>query len=279
MKRRAVVWASIAVATLLLVVAWLRWGDDLRARYVLWRCVRAWERVADYEARTDVSARVGLLKVTLGGTLAHRKPDAYRLDLGGGLVPKCRFTGVGDTAWVYFPQLKTALEVDFETGGAAQVAEGESVKPWVDEALKGARPAWLGTQVVNGRTCDVVALAPAPRAQSDGAPAIMPMLGERFRKVPFSRDWASTRLYLDRELGLPIRGEALKADGSPLLVWNARNLRVNIGLTQSDFRFQPEPGVKVLKRRYDPDHPEDLLIPPGKRREYLDRLERALREL
>ena len=107
----------------------------------------------------------------------------------------------------------------------------------------------------------------------------MPMLGERFRKVPFSRDWASTRLYLDRELGLPIRGEALKADGSPLLVWNARNLRVNIGLTQSDFRFQPEPGVKVLKRRYDPDHPEDLLIPPGKRREYLDRLERALREL
>jgi hypothetical protein len=179
---------------------------------------------------------------------------------------------------VYFPGLKVAVQVEFARGDAVSVVSSQSPRPWLDQAAEATEVQWVGKRRVNGRKCAVLEFAPPSGSREDGLSTVSPALGARFADVPLIGDWKRTRLYLDDATGLPIRGEALKDNAAVLFSWTAANPQVDTGLTAQDFEFQPPEGVRVVKRTYDPAHPERLFLPPGKGRSLLRRLGDALEE-
>jgi len=118
---------------------------------------------------------------------------------------------------------------------------------------------------------------PPQEVTGNGGLIVAPALGKRFADIPFVGSWKRTRVYLDRETGLPIRGEALKSNGAVLFAWSASNVRIDQGLSAGDFELDAK-GVRVVKRTYDSAHPERLFLPPERGRSLLRRLGDALEE-
>jgi len=209
--------------------------------------------------------------VSAEGTVSYRKPGSYRIEIGGEDRSDCRIVGAGETAWVYFPDAETAVRVEFLQGDVASVLDDQSLKTWVDQAGEGLQARWLGTDTASHRKCDVIELLPPQQATENGLPVLAPAVGRRLGKVPFVGSWKRTRVYLDRKTHLPIRGDALKESGALVFTWRVRNLQVNPGLPESDFQFDPPKGVTVLQRKFDPEAPWTVFLPPVGHRSWLDR--------
>ena len=255
------------------------YGDDIRLAIALRQCNAARDRLRDYQSDFRVDAKLGPLNPSVSGTIAYLRPDSYRLELGDPGTPDCVLVKNAQAAYVSFPKTDLpVVEVEFPSDEEADAAVGsQSPLPWVEQLGEGSRFQWVGRDEVGGRRCSVVELVPPTEATADGGLILAPALGRRFADIPFVGSWNRTRVYLDRGTGLPIRGEALKGDGGVLFSWTASNVRVNQRLSDAEFGAAGN-SARIIKRKYDPAHPERLFLPPTKGRSLLRRLGDALEQ-
>jgi outer membrane lipoprotein-sorting protein len=275
-------WPVVVVVSFLLALAaglvWGVYGDDIRLALALRKCSSVWEKLHDYESDFRVDVKLGPLNPSVSGTVSYLRPHAYKLELGDRTRPGCIVVKRTQTAFVWFPDAKVAVDVEFrrESEGDAVLAS-QSPAPWVKQLGEGSKFRWVGKGEVSGRPCSVLELVPPQESAESGGSIAAPALGKQFAGIPFVGSWKRTRVSLDRNTGLPIRGEALKSDGAVLFSWTASNVRTNRGLSAGDFELDAR-GVRVVKRTYDPVHPERLFVPPGKGRSLLRQLGDALEE-
>jgi len=276
-------WVVAAAVFVLLAVAagvvWGIYGDDIRLALALRKCNAASDRLRDYQSDFRIEAKLGPLNPSVSGTIAYLRPDSYRLELGDPATPDCVLVRTAQAAYVSFPQTDLpVLEVEFpsdEEGDA--VVGGQSPLPWIEQLGEGSRFQWVGRDEVSGRPCSVIELVPPTEATADEGLILAPALGRRFADIPLAGSWKRTRVYLDRETGLPIRGEALEDDGGVLFSWTASNVRTNQRLSGAEFTLHAT-SRRVVKRTYDPAHPERLFLPPTKGHSLLRRLGDALEQ-
>jgi outer membrane lipoprotein-sorting protein len=277
MRRGIMLAGAIALVALAAGLAWAVYGDSLRAALAIRKCNTAWEKLRDYRSDFRVNVELGPLSATVEGAISYLKPHSYLLELGEPQNRDCIFLEKSATALVYFPDAGAAVEVEFAGGEGQSVASSQSPRPWVEQLGQGTEVKWIGADEVNGRRCSVLELVPRPEITESGGAIAAPALGKRFADVPFVGSWKRTRVYLDRRTGLPIRGEALRSNGALLFEWTATNVQVNRGLSDGDFELDMK-GVRVIKRKYDPAHPERLFVPPAKGRSLLKQFGEALEE-
>ncbi len=272
MKKIVVVLVVVAILAIVGAVVWGVFGTSIRTATLLRKCQRAWDGLEDYKGDFEVSVEVGSISLPVRGTMWYMHPESYRLDLGGKQKKACSVYVHGDAAWLYVPGKKVAFEVQFTDFSPPEVMRDHSVKPWVDQARNGSELELLESENFDGRACSVVEITPTQAAKAAGVRSAVPALGKRFDDSLFLGKWKRTRIYIDDETGLPTRAIALKENGGTLFSWAATDLEVNEGLDESDFAFVPPDGVKVRQRKYDPDHPESLFLPPEAKDSTLDKI-------
>ena len=250
--------------------------DPIRVALAVRRCNAAWDNLRDYQSDFRVSVEFGPLRPSVKGRVAHLRPDAYRVDLGGETQPTCRVYASEQSTSVYFPEAKVAVRVRMREAEPAAVVGSQSPQPWLDQLAEATDVRWIGRDTVDGRPCGVFEFFPSSDGTDAGAAVATPALGRPLQDLPLLGDWTRTRVYLDDETGLPIRGEALDEDGGVLIRWTASNPQIDRGLSPRDFRFTPPKGVRIVEREYDPEHPERLFLPPDRGRSLLRRLGDAL---
>ncbi|MBM3501748.1 MAG: hypothetical protein FJX74_24095 [Armatimonadetes bacterium] len=273
MRWQRVAVVGIGVVAVAAGIAAFVYQDQIRVALALWRCGAAWKRLRDYESDFRLEVRLGPLETTVRGHALYLKPDFYRLELGDPVEPRCVVVKRERTTCVSFPGTDLPLiEAQFpsDADGAA-IAGSQSPLPWIEQLAWGGELRWVGQGTVDGRPCSVLELTIPAEVASDGRRMAAPALGSRYADLPFVGEWRRTRVYLDAETALPIRGEALKANGALLFSWTASNVQVDRGLSASDFNLHTT-SPRVLKRTYDPAHPERLFLPPGTGRSLLRRL-------
>ncbi|MBM3472572.1 MAG: hypothetical protein FJX75_04770 [Armatimonadetes bacterium] len=279
MRGRLAAVALVVLAALAAGVVWRLYGNDIRLTLALRKCSSAWDRLRDYESDFRVDVKLGPLNPSVKGTVAYLKPHSYRLQLGDPGKPDCTVVKTAQNAYVSFPGTRLPLlEVEFAPEAEADsVVAGQLPRPWVEQLGQGSEFQWIGRDEVNGRACTVLELVPPSETTADGGLIVAPALGKQFTGIPLVGSWQRTRVYLDRKTGLPIRGEALKSNGALLFSWTASNVRIDQGLSASDFGL-PSAGQRTVNRTYDPAHPERLFLPPERGRSLLRRLGDALEE-
>ena len=272
MKKAVVLLAVVAILAVAGAVVWAGFGRQIRTASLARRVDRAWEDLEGYKGDVEASFEIGSFSVPMRGTVWHMRPDSYRFDLGGKQKSACTVYVQGDTAWLHVPGRKVAYEVQFETGAPPDVMEDYSMRPWLDQARKGNELEFLDGERFDGRDCTVVEIVPTQTAKAEGVQAAVPALGKRFDDALFLNKWKRTRIYIDEDTDLPIRAIALKENGGTLFSWAVTNLTVDGGLDVSDFAFEPPQGTKVRKRKYDPNHPESLFLPPEAKDSTFDKI-------
>lgn len=242
MRRVVVVVVILSILAIAVAVAWGRYGGQLYTKYVLLRCDRAWRGVRDVQALATVQYMSHALGFTISGNARFKRPDAFRLELDQ--MIKTELIGRGDQVWVYWPLLKTAIEVVFEKGSPlVENLRGRKVDRWVKDLAANPRTRVVGKPVVNGRRCYLIDVPAAPT-------------------TPDAKPTGHTLLALDTQTLMPVQVVVSDDTGPPILTLSLKDIKVNRGLPDTDFELARSSDLLVVRRVFNPEHPESLLLPP-----------------
>ncbi len=242
MRRVVVPLVILCILAIAGALAWGRYGGQLYTKYVLLRCDRAWRGVRDVQAQATVQYMSHALGFTISGHARFKRPDALRLELDQ--MIKTELIGRGDKVWVYWPLLKTAIEVVFEKGSPlVENLRGRKADQWVKNLATNPRTRVVGKPLVSGRRCYLIDVPAAPA-------------------TPEAKPSGRTLLYLDTRTLMPAQVVVSEGTGPPVLTVSLKDIKVNRGLPDSDFELGRPKGLLVVRRVFNPAHPESLLLPP-----------------
>ncbi len=237
MRRVVAVIVILAILAIAGAVAWQRYGGRLYTKYVLFRCDQAWRAVRDVEADVSAQYMSSELGFTVSGNARFKRPDAFRLELDQ--VIKTEMIGKGDTVWVYWPRLRAAIEVVFEKGSPVIGAlHGRKADQWVKTLARDPRTRVKGKQAVNGRPCYLIDMPSTTNAN------------------------AHTLLYVDARSFMPAKVVAFDETGTPTVTLALEKVKLNQKLPDADFELPQSRKLLVVRRVFNPKHPESLLLPP-----------------
>jgi outer membrane lipoprotein-sorting protein len=246
MRRLLKLLVVLAILAIVAAVIWRVCGDRIRTRYVLFRCDHVWRNMRDVQVHLRAQVNQAPLSLTVGGEARFKVPDAFRLDLDQ--IVRTTVMGRGDQVWVVMPSVKAAVQVIFEKGSPVAAAlRSRRAGQWLKEVVKNPGARVLGKTTAAGERCYAIRVPATQEPTPTGTPV---------------SSAGHTMLYVDTKTLLPVEIVALDANLTPVAMVTLEEMRINQGLPDSDFDFRPSADMLVMRRVFDPEHPESLILPP-----------------
>jgi len=246
MRRLIRLLAVLAILAIVVAVVWRLYGDQIHTRYVLFRCDRVWRNVKDFQTHVQAQVNQGSLSLTVSGEARFKVPDAFRLELDQ--IVRTEIIARADKVWVTMPTLKAAVEVVFEKGSpVANALRSRRAGRWLNDAVRNPGTRVVGKATVTGHRCYAIRVPAAQEPAPAGTPA---------------GPAGHTMLYVDTRTLLPVQAVAVGANLAPLATLTLKDTRINQGFPESDFDVKPSADWLVVRRVFDPEHPESLILPP-----------------
>jgi len=246
MRRLVRVLVVLAILAIVVAIIWRLYGDQIRTRYVLFRCDSVWRTVKDFQTHVRAQVNQGPVSLTVSGEARYKVPDAFRLDLDQ--IVRTEVIARGDRVWVVMPSLKAAAEVVFQRGSpVASALRSRRAGQWLKEAVRNPGTRVVGKVTVAGHRCYAVRVP----AHEEPPPAATP-----------AGSGGHTMLYVDTRTLLPVQAVAIDENLTPFATLTLKDTRINQGFPDSDFDFRPSADTLVVRRVFDPEHPESLILPP-----------------
>lgn len=152
----------------------------------------------------------------------------------------------GEYMWTYYPWANTATKmklpekVETEENGSEENLDGGLI----EGILNSGNVSVLGTEEIRGRTAYLLEIRP-----------------EEERDEEEKTEPEFTKIWIDKETGILLGYEYYTEDMKGKM--ECLNLKVNTGISDSEFGLEVPEGTEVKTREFGKDYPPENLTPPG----------------
>ncbi|TFH04242.1 MAG: outer membrane lipoprotein carrier protein LolA [Methanosarcina sp.] len=190
-----------------------------------------------------------------------KKPDMYRIltKKPGKETEKVEISD-GEYMWTYYPWKNTTIKVKLpETSGpeekeseekeSAEKESGEnSGTGFIEDLLNDSSVSLLGTEEIDGRPAYLLGKNSEEKGDEGEEEGAQPGYREKF--------------WIDKETGTLLRYETYDDSENLTLKFEIRDMKINMGIQDSEFEFEAPEGTKVENRDFGKSYPPENLTGP-----------------
>jgi len=130
----------------------------------------------------------------------------------------------GEFMWTYFPDTNTVTKIPISNIPEHMKNDYANI---IDKFLKNTSTTLLGEENIDGRTTYLLETTPEKK---DG-----------YSELPYK-----TKIWVDQETWMPLKYEIYNSNGNLTMKLEIRELKVNTGIPDSEFKFEVPTSAKML---------------------------------
>lgn len=196
-----------------------------------------------------------------------KKPDMYRiLTKKPGNEPEKEEVSDGEYMWTYYPLKNTAIKVKLpENSGPEEKESGKNRSIELIEGLLNENGvSLLGTKEIDGRPAYLLGKNPEEKGleereedkeEEEEKEEKREVEGE---SLPEYRE----KFWIDKETGMLLRYETYDSSENLTVKYEIRDLKINNGIPDSEFKFEVPEGATVENREFGKHYPPENLTGP-----------------
>lgn len=181
----------------------------------------------DYSYTMHMTSYIGGQTKEIESKIIFKKPNMIKsIATESGKENQTMSVSDGQSLWSYTPDTNTVTIMKLPKVKASEPKKDDYINA-VSEFLNDTNVTLLGVEKIDGRTTYLLEAIPKDK---DGDYELI----------------YKTKIWVDQETWMPLRYETYNGDGNRTMKFEARDLKVNTGVPDSEFKFEIPEGAKIV---------------------------------